>query len=556
MIIKNGLVVDGKGTSAYFADIEIQEGLVYRIDKECSLSSEGAIDAKGMVVAPGFIDVHTHLDPHLFWNPGSTPSIWHGVTTVMVGNCGFSLAPVRRDTRNLLIKHYEFGEDLDKDFLRECIPWLWSDFSEYLCAIEKINTAQNVMTQVGHSALRITVLGEDAMRKGYMDKKSLDMMTEILKEALKGGAFGLTSSFSPRHNINGNIPVASRNATAEEIEFLCSLLGSHGAGFQVTSDNPRSGLDDYVFHQYLKKLSLSTSCKVFFGITEKDSQPGSWRKSLETLGPGEDLKGGAFAQIRSSPLTMIFSFRTLLPFDHLEEWKDFRKMSLNKQARYLRSPLLRKILCDSANNAVRSGLYFKYSKDLWSDLKIINKERLSLKEISQRDGVAPIEALINISLDADMQQLFSLDILNKNYAAISEMIEHDHTLLTFTDSGAHVSLASNSALHTHVIKYWVNQRRVLSLESAIQKLSGDIAKHYGLKNRGVIKEGNWADLVIFDEKKISPGVLTLSDDIPFGPPRIIQRAIGIEYVLVNGVVVCKDGRLTSRFPGTLIRANN
>jgi len=560
LVIKNGWVVDGSGLPRYRADVGVARGRIVTIGRVRESARE-VLDADGLVVAPGFVDGHTHMDAQVFWDPLGTCSSWHGVTTVVMGNCGFTLAPCARADRHLVVRNLERAEDIAAEAMDAGIDWTWTTFRQFLDAVESLPKGINYAGYLGHSALRTYVMGERAFEKAAGEDDLVAMERE-LRDGLSAGAIGFTTSRPPSHETPDRRPVASRLATWAEVRRLVGVMGEMNAGiFELAGEAVGRTADDLdglrEYHGRLRDLAVETGRPVTWGLFSRREAPSIWREYLTLLDETAAAGGRMFAQVHSRALSVVLSFRTNLPFDRLPVWRELRALPLDEQKRRLRDPDLRRRLVQAARERderraigaeARPGSY-----EWIFVMDTVEGPHRSLAEIAQERGVDPVEALIDLALEKDLERFFLQPIANENQEHALELIKHPRTVVTFSDSGAHVSQIMDASLQTHLLSHWVRAKQALTLEQAVRMLSFDNATAWGFSDRGLIREGFAADLVVFDPDAVGPEMPDVVSDLPAGARRLVQRARGISATVVNGEVLLRDGKHTGALPGRLLR---
>ena len=557
LVIKNGWVVDGSGQPRYRGDVGVMGGRIAAIGR-IRESAREVIDAEGQVVAPGFVDGHTHMDAQVFWDPLGTCSCWHGVTSVVMGNCGFTLAPCAKPDRHLVIRNLERAEDIAGKAMEAGIDWTWTTFAEFLDTIESLPKGINYAGYLGHSALRTYVMGERAFDKPA-DENDLAAMEKELRSGLTAGAMGLTTSRSPSHETPDRRPVASRLATWNEVRRLVGVMGEMNAGiFEIAGErfgDDQEGLRDY--HVRLRDLAVDTGRPVTWGLFSRRETPDLWRQYIGLLEETAAAGGRMFAQVHSRALTVVLSFKTSLPFDRLPVWKELRALPLEEQKRRLRDPEMKRRLIEAAGKRdERQPIGAEPRAAAYEWIFLMDAPQgpyRSVAEIARERGVGPVEAMIDLALEKDLERFFLQPIANENQDHALELIKHPRTVVTFSYSGAHVSQIMDASLQTHLLSYWVRTKQALTLEQAVRMLSFDNATHWGFSDRGLVREGFAADLVVFDPDTVAPEMPEVVNDLPAGARRLVQRARGISATVVNGETVLRDGKHTGALPGRLLR---
>jgi N-acyl-D-amino-acid deacylase len=557
LVIKNGVVIDGSGMPRYRGDVGVVGGRIAAVGR-IRESAREVIDADGQVVAPGFVDGHTHMDAQVFWDPLGTCSCWHGVTSVVMGNCGFTLAPCAKSDRHLVVRNLERAEDIAGEAMDAGIDWTWTTFPEFLTAVDGLPKGINYAGYVGHSALRTYAMGERAFDTPATED-DLRAMERELRQALSAGAMGFTTSRSPSHETPDRRPVASRIATWDEVRRLVSVMGEMNAGiFEIAGERfggDPAGLRDY--HVRLRDLAVETGRPITWGLFSRREEPTLWRTYIALLDETARAGGRMFAQVHSRALTVVLSFKTNLPFDRLPVWKELRALPLEEQKRRLRDPELRSRLVAAAREREeRRAIGAEPRAASYEWIFVMDTPtgpHRSVADVARERHCDPVEAMIDLSLERDFDRFFLQPIANEDQDHALELIKHPRTAVTFSDSGAHVSQIMDASLQTHLLAHWVRDRQALTLEQAVRMLSFDNATHWGFADRGLIREGFAADLVVFDPATVGPEMPEVAQDLPAGARRLVQRSRGFAATVVNGETVLRDGKHTGALPGRLLR---
>jgi N-acyl-D-amino-acid deacylase len=559
LVIKNGWVVDGSGLPRYRADVGVIRGRIASIGRIREPARE-VVDADGQVVAPGFVDGHTHMDAQIFWDPLGTSSCWQGVTTVVMGNCGFTLAPCAKADRHLVMRNLERAEDIAAEAMEAGIEWRWTTFAEFLDAIESLPKGINYSGYLGHSALRTYVMGERAFEQPA-GEDDLAAMERELRDALRAGAIGFTTSRSPSHETPDGRPVASRVATWEEVRRLVGIMGEMNAGiFELAGEGVDRAAGDPGLRDYqarLRDLAVETGRPVTYGLFSRREAPEVWRTYLDLLEETAAAGGRMFAQVHSRALAVVLSFKTQMPFDRLPVWKELRALPLQEQKRRLRDPELRRRLVEAARERDKRRAIGTEARPAVYDwifvMDTVEGPHRSVAEIARERGVDPVEAMIDLALEKELELFFLQPIANENQVSALELIKHPRTVVTFSDSGAHVSQLMDASLQTHLLSHWVRAKQALTLEQAVRMLTFDTATQWGFTDRGLLREGFVADLNVFDPDTVGAEMPEVVSDLPAGARRLVQRARGFSATVVNGEILLRDGKHTGALPGRLLR---
>jgi N-acyl-D-amino-acid deacylase len=559
LIIKNGTVIDGSGLPRYRADVGIARGKIATIGKLRAGAKE-TLDAEGHIVAPGFIDAHTHMDAQVFWDPLGTCSCWHGITSVVMGNCGFSLAPCGEKDKLLVMRNLERAEDIAPEAMEAGIKWSWTTYPEYLDAVDSLPKGINYAAYMGHSALRTYVMGERAFSEAASEK-DLKAMKREMRNAIRAGAIGFTTSRTRNHQTPDGQPVASRLATWEEVRELVGVMGELNAGiFEIAGED--TGLAPERIQDYLdrlKALAVDTGVPVTFGMFSNRKAPDYWRPFFTLADETAAAGGRMFIQVHSRSLNVVLSFETVTPFDKLPVWREIRKLPLAEQEAKLRDPEIRQKLVEAVYQTPRDSNRKVGPEPRSANFKWLfvmdkpNPPHRSIAEIAAEQNKNPVEVFIDAALEKHLKQFFLQPLANENQEHVLEMMKNPRSVVTFSDSGAHVSQIMDSSLQTHLLSHWVREKQAVSLEEAVRMLSFVPASHWGLNGRGMLREGWNADVVVFNPDTISAMLPELTYDLPAGARRLKQKATGIMATVVNGEVVLRNNEHTGALPGKLLR---
>ncbi len=563
LIIRGGTIVDGSGMGRYRADVGVASGRIVEIGRIRS-QARRTIDADGLIVAPGFIDGHTHMDAQVNWDRSGTCSCWHGVTTVIMGNCGFALAPCPPDQREWFARCLTAVEDIPLEAMMAGIDWTWETFPEYLATVEKLPKALNYGAYIGHSALRMYVMGKRALSEPATEDDVARMVAAV-KDAIRAGAMGFSSSRAGTHVTPDDTPVASRIADWSEIDALVGAMAELDAGIFQVGPDVSSGPTQRAFLQRLKRVALDSGRPVMFGTisTRQGESPNSYRYQLDYL--DECVAAGArmFGQTTTKSINAIFALKSYLPFDVLPEWKALRSLPLAEQKRRMADPAVRaRLVADEATMKPRDNVFQGGGAATTDPRKPDYANLFAMRDVDWNDptveslarerGTHPVEVMLDLML-ANEDQVFVQPLVNEGRDDVLDMLRHPWTLTTFSNSGAHVCQEMGSSLQTHMLSYWVRARQAFTLEQAVRKMTFDNAAAWELNDRGLVRTGFAADLVLFDEATVRPGMPVVESDLPGGARRLVQKAEGIAATIVNGTVAFEDGVATGATGGRLLK---
>ena len=559
LLIKNGMVVDGSGGARYRADVGVRDGRIAAIGRINERAAR-TLDAEGHVVTPGFVDGHTHMDAQVFWDPIGASSCYHGVTSVVMGNCGFTLAPCKQAEADFVFRNLERAEDISRDAMLAGIDWRWESFPEFLDAVEALPKGINYAGYIGHSALRTYVMGERAFSEAATedDQKAME---RLVQEALESGAIGFSTSRTFNHTTADDRPVASRLAQWDEVRGIVNAMGAVGKGlFEIAGEAPGRDPDRCrEYHERLRDLAVESGVTQTWGMFSVRVAPELWRPYFDLLDETAAAGGRMFAQVHSRALNVLLSFKTHTPFDKWDVWKDLRSLPLEQQKARLKDPTLKAQLIASATAEYKGprvvGAEARPPKWDWVyPMADMAQDHPSMAELAARRGVHPVELMIDLSLEHDFDIFFRQPIANEDQDHVLEMMKHPRSAITFSDSGAHVAQIMDSSLQTHLLSHWVRDREAFTLEEAVRQITYNTATLWGLHDRGLIRTGMAADLVVLDPDTIGPRLPEVAHDLPAGAKRLKQTADGIKHTVVNGEVLLTENEHTGATPGRLLRA--
>lgn len=554
MLIKGGRIYDGSGLPSYMGDVAVQGGRIVELGR-LNGAARRTVSADGLAVAPGFIDFHTHLDAQLLWDPIATSSCWHGITTVIPGNCGLTLAPCRAQDREGILGSFVRVEAMPLQVLRSAVNWEWETFPEYLNRLDG-RLGVNVAALVGHCALRQYVMGEEACERAAT-RGEIERMKQILRESILAGAMGFSTNQNPVHMRADGKPVASRLAAEEEIVELAGVLGELNRGsVQISVGTPGISVPAEKGVAFFNRLAMAGRPVVWQSIAHRWDQPGLWRELLEMA--GRSLAAG----IPSYPLCNArlfnnrFNLKNAQVFDDLPTWKQIFFTPIEQRMETLRDPEVRQRLrYEAVENHFRSR--FSRRWDLVYMIKAAtpkNKslERKSVAEIAKMQGKDVMDAFLDLSLEEELETLFQTSSNNGDENAVAEILKSPFTLVGQSDAGAHLIYDAGYGYATRFLGHWIRERKVMSLEEGVRKLTFMVASIFGLYDRGLIRPGMAADLVLFDPATVNDCEPEMASDLPGGEKRLVQKAVGVKMTVVNGEVLTEDGAHSGVLPGRVL----
>jgi N-acyl-D-aspartate/D-glutamate deacylase len=548
------MIIDGSGLPGARGDVAVVGDRIVAVG-DVDGRGKREIDADGLVVAPGFVDAHTHMDAQIFWDDLGMPTCWHGVTSVVMGNCGFTLAPTRAGEESLAVRNLERAEDISPEAMAQGITWTWQTFAEYLDAIDRLPKGLNYAASIGHSALRTWAMGERAF-DGPANEEDTTLMAGELRAALRAGAAGLTTSRSGAHATSDGRPVASRMAAWQELAALVDIVGHESNGrFQLAPERHRDPDEQAGFEERLSDLAVESGAPIVFGLFAQTALPQPTTDLIErTLARGGHMWGLTHCR----GILSAQSFLTKLGFDSLAEWQKIRRRPLEEQKVLFRDPEVRRRLVHAAYHGEYGEAFGPEARRPEFDTTTILRDPVgpnpTVAEEAERRNMDPVETMIEVALEQDFDVFFLQSLVPQEDSLLLELLRHPRTAMCFSDSGAHVSQVFDSSIYTHLLAYWVRRREAFTLEEAIAMVTSKPAAVWGLADRGLIAPGYAADITVFDPDTVGPLMPQLVHDLPGSAPRIEQRANGFEVTIVNGEVLIEDGSPTENRSGRLLRA--
>ncbi len=550
LVVKGGLVVDGSGAPPREADVAVS---VHRIVSVApGLDASGAarvIDARGLVVAPGFVDVHTHYDAQICWDPLLSCSSWHGVTTAVMGNCGFAIAPCHKEDRGAAMRTLVHVEGMSLKAMEEGIRWEFETFPEYLDAVQRFGTGVNVAAFLGHSALRLYVMGRDASDRAATARE-IEVMKKLVREAMAAGAIGFASSTAEPHIGDGGKPVPSRLAEFDELLALVLAMSESRRGVFMMTVGAKTHMD------HLKQLARESGRPVIWAALfhQTDQPERTWRAlawTEEAAAEGLTVR----PQISCRPLIMDFSLRNPYPFEGLPSWQKVLPRPESEWKGIYASREFREALKQDLTPPGKQRLFH----GRWEEVRVMGTRELEGKtvaEIARLQKKDPVDAFLDIGIAEDLDTAYTVALMNTDDEALARMLRHGHTLVSLSDAGAHQSLLCDAGYSSTLLGKWVREKKVLTLEQAVRRLTSEPAELYRIPNRGRLAPGYFADLAIFDAGKIDALPPEKTYDMPAGEARFISRCEGMKAVVVNGAVLIEDGAPAMKsgpWPGRLLR---
>ena len=562
LIIKNGTVYDGTGKKPFFADVAIKGNKIVAIG-ELEESSKEVIDAKGKIVAPGFVDIHTHYDGQVTWDPYLRPSTYHGVTTVVMGNCGVGFSPCKPEERDWLISLMEGVEDIPGTALHEGINWQWESFPEYLDTLEDKPLAIDVGTQIPHGAVRAYVMGQRGIDREEASQEEIEQMSQIVKEAIEAGAFGFSTSRTEKHKDSSGALTPSITAHKNELVSIAKSLGEIKSGvLQGISDFYDFETEFNIF----KEMSESSGRPISITVEQMDQRPDWWHQLLDGIEEAQGEGINMYGQVppRATGINMGLT-ATLNPFTFYPSFYEFSKQSLEEKVATMKDPAFKeKLLSEdpvSIGNPLVDEITQSFNKmfRLGEPANYEPEPDASFEAIAKKQNISPQEVAYDCMLEKEGRALIYHPLFNYlpgNLDYVERMLNHPYSISGLGDAGAHCGAISDASFPTTLIQHWGRDRKrgkKIPLEKLISMQTLETSRLLGITDRGVLKEGYKADINVIDFENLTLHEPEVLNDLPAGGRRLVQRASGYEYTIVSGQIAFKDGESTGALNGKLIR---
>ncbi len=554
LLIKNGTVVDGTGTPRYRADVAVSEGKIAKIGKVID-GARKTIDAGDLIVAPGFIDPHTHYDAQICWDPLVTCSSWHGVTTVIMGNCGVGLAPCKPAERDVATWNLVHVEAIPYDVLNRGLTWDWESFPQYMNAIANHGVGINVGFLAALSPFRHFAMGDEAMGREATLAETEQIRT-LLREAITAGALGFSLTVMPQHLGYQAQPLACRLASHDELRAYAGVLRELGRGtIEIALTKQPSTVSDKEY-ALLDLLSSESGRPVtWLNLRDRDDAPEAWTETLEKVAPL--LARGCRPQVAVRPLIVEFNLRNPFLFASMHAMKPVfsdKNVGAQKQV-YAGAEFRRAFAAELERRTVFHDIWERTKVKEVTNPALKAVEWKSIAEIARDRGVAPLDAFFDLALEDDLAVDYMTPLLDINEERVAKKFSDPRTLIGISDGGAHVDMLCNAGYPSYLLGTFVREKQALSLEYAVKRITSEPAHFFGLADRGVLRPGLAADITVFDFNTVgSPERPEIRHDLPGGGRRLVTQAQGIKYTIVNGQVLYEDQRHTGVLPGHVLRA--
>ncbi len=552
LVIRGAAIYDGKGGAPFQGDVAVKDGRIAAVGKVAETGAE-EIDATGLALMPGIIDSHTHFDAQITWDPGCTPSPELGVTSVLIGNCGFTIAPCREPDRDLIMKNLVQVEGMSLDVLRGGIKWDFETFPQYLDMLEAQGSVMNVGAFLGHSSIRTYVMGAAATERAANDDE-ISEMADLVRAGMKAGAVGFATSTAPQHNGWGGIPMPSRLADREELESLVTAMGEDGRGvFMLTKGNTTDV-------PYLETVAAKAGRPVMIAaLLHNPTNPEGTFNDLAAVAAARANGRELWGQVSCCPLYMDFSLKSAYPMEGLNAWKPAMEATGEALKAVYASPEFRQAVKDELAGPAGVRLF----NGEWHKLEVTetakpeNKayDQKKVQDLADAAGKHPLDWMLDLAISEDLETLFMAELLNTDEDAVGRMMADPNASVALSDAGAHLTFFCDAGFGLHLMGHWSRELGKLTLEAATHELTAKPAAIYRIPERGEIKEGYHADLLLFDPATVGRGPKRRVFDLPGGAPRLTTDAVGVHGVWVNGTKVADaEGATEAGLPGKLLRS--
>ena len=546
LLIRGATLYDGSGNDPLRADLAVRDGRIHAIAPTQPVQARKVVDAEGLALMPGIIDSHTHFDAQLTWDPLARPSPALGVTTAVIGNCGFTIAPCRPQDRELTMRNLTQVEGMSLAVLQRGIDWGFETFAEYLAQLRQRGVGVNVAAYVGHSSLRTWVMGADANRREATASEIAEMAS-LVRQAMAAGAVGLASSTSPAHNGAGGAPMPSRLASDAEHLALVEAMGEGGRGVYMVTKGAQMSV------ALLQAMAQRSGRPVMIAaLLHNSTNPGAVFADLDAITAANQSGQRLIGQVSCCPLTMDFTLASPYPVEGLTSWKP--ALGLHGQA-------LRAVLADTGfRQGVRAELAapsaFRLFNGEWDKVVVVEVAQLrhrgleqrSLRNIAAQQSQDPLDVMLDLALAEDLETVFTAQLLNSDEAAVARLLNHPHSLISLSDAGAHLTFFSDAGFGLHLLGHWVRERGAMRLADAVRRLTQQSAEIFGLPERGLLRVGYAADLLLFDPATVGRSAARRVFDLPGGAARLHTDALGVHGVWVNGQQVADSQGLIADAP--------
>jgi N-acyl-D-aspartate/D-glutamate deacylase len=546
LLIKGALVYDGAGTEPAIKDVAVRAGKIRMTGENLPANARQIIDGTGLALMPGIIDSHTHFDAQITWDTTLKPSPSLGVTTAVIGNCGFTIAPCKPADRDMTMRNLTQVEGMSLEVLKSGIDWGFETFAEYLAMLRGKGCVVNIAAYIGHSSVRTWVMGADASRREATPDE-IEQMQTIVRDAMAAGAVGFASSTSPAHNGEGGLPMPSRLASDTEMMALIKAMGSEGKGVYMVTKGGQMPVP------FLEDMAKQSGRPVMIAaLLHNSTNPTGVFKDLDQIASANARGQRLIGQVSCCPLTMDFTLASPYPVEGLQSWKP----ALGLQGDALKAILADKAFRQSVRDEIAAPTTFRLFNGEWDKVHVIETsspahaalEQRTVADIAQSQSRDPLDVMLDLALAEDLQTVFTAQLLNSDIDAVGRMLNHPHSIISLSDAGAHLTFFTDAGFGLHLLGHWVRDLRAMSLSEAIRRLTSQPASIFGMLDRGMIREGMAADLLLFDPVTVGRGPKRRVFDLPGGAARLTTDAMGVHGVWVNGQLVADSQGMLAQPP--------
>ena len=546
LLIKGALVYDGTGAEPAIKDVAVSAGKISGIAQNIPENARQIIDGTGLALMPGIIDSHTHFDAQITWDATLKPSPALGVTTAVIGNCGFTIAPCKPADRDMTMRNLTQVEGMSLEVLKSGIDWGFETFAEYLGLLRSKGCVVNTAAYIGHSSVRTWVMGADASKREATEPE-IEQMQTIVRDAMAAGAVGFASSTSPAHNGEGGLPMPSRLASDSEMMALIKAMGSQGKGVYMVTKGGQMPVP------FLEDMARQSGRPVMIAaLLHNSTNPEAVFKDLDNIASANTRGHRLIGQVSCCPLTMDFTLASPYPVEGLQSWKP----ALGLQGDALKTVLKDKAFRQSVRAEIAAPTTFRLFNGEWDKVHVVEcalasnaaLEQRTVADIAKTQGCDPLDVMLDLALAEDFQTVFTAQLLNSDADAVGRMLNHPNSVVSLSDAGAHLTFFNDAGFGLHLMGHWVRDLQAMTLPEAVRRLTSQPASIFGMTDRGMIKEGMAADLLLFDPAIVGRGPKRRVFDLPGGAARLTTDAVGVHGVWVNGQQVADSQGLLEQPP--------
>ena len=532
LLFRNALIFDGTGSPPVVGDVAVMHGRIAAIGSTLGASAREVIAADGLALMPGIIDSHTHFDAQITWDPHVRPSPALGVTTAVIGNCGFTIAPCKPQDRDLTMRNLTQVEGMSLDVLRQGIAWDFETFPEYMAQLRRRGCAVNIAAYLGHSSVRTYVMGGEASKRAATDTE-IEAMQAIVREAMQAGAVGFASSTSPAHNGEGGLPMPSRLADDHEMHALVTAMAECGHGVYMLTKGGHTSVP------FLESLAADSGRPVMIAaLLHNSTNPQAVFDDLDGIAAANTRGHALIGQVSCCPLTMDFTMQSPYPVEGLKSWKP----ALGLHGDALKTMLASQTFRGGVRAELATTTNFRLFNGEWDKVQVVETatpvnaryEQRTIADLARTEGRDPLDVMLDLAVEEDLQTVFTAQLLNSDEEAVGRMLNHPHSIVSLSDAGAHLTFFNDAGFGLHLMGHWARELGVMPMSEAVRRLTSQPAQVFGMRGRGVVREGYAADLLLFDPQTVARGPKRRVFDLPGGAPRLTTDAVGVHGVWVNG----------------------